>query len=141
MTYTEHLPAVKQRFTIDHHLYADDTQLSDEPPITFIAASISNIKHCFDAVRILCSTKRLQLNLTKSEIIWFGSRATLKRLENTNFSLHVGTDTVTPSNVVPDLGVLLDSELTMQQHISKIVGVCFYHLPRLKKVQRILDPA
>ena len=43
-----------------------------------------------------------------------------------------------PLNVVRDLGVLLDSELTIQQHISKIVGVCFYHLQRLKKVRRIL---
>ena len=54
-----------------------------------------------------------------------GTRATLKRLENTNLSLHVGTDTVTPSNVVRDLGVLHDSELNMRQHISSIVGVCF----------------
>ena len=37
-----------------------------------------------------------------------------------------------------DLGVLLDSELTMRQHISKTVGAYFYHLRRVKKVQRIL---
>ena len=74
----------------------------------------------------------------KSEIIGFGTRATLKSLENTNLSLHFGTDTVTPSNVLRDLGVLLDSELTMRQHISKTVGACFYHLRRAKKVQRIL---
>ena len=60
-----------------------------------------------------------------SAIIWLGTRATLKRLENTNHSLHVGTDTVTPSDVVRDLGVLLDSELTMRQHVSDIVDVCF----------------
>ena len=66
------------------------------------------------------------------------SRATLKRLENTNRSLHVGTDTVTTSNVVRDLGVLLYSELIMRQHISKTVGACFCHLRRLKKVRRIL---
>ena len=46
-----------------------------------------------------------------------------KHPENTNLGLHVGMDTVTPSNVVCDLGVLLDSELTMRQQISKIVGV------------------
>ena len=85
-----------------------------------------------------CSAKRLKLNPSNSEIIWFGTRAMLKRLENTNLSLHVGTDTVIPSNVVRDLGVLLDSELTRWQHISAIVGVCFYHLRRLKKIQRIL---
>ena len=125
MVYTEDLPAVIQRFVIDHHLYADDTQSSDEPPITSIAASISNMEHCVDAVHAWCSAKRLQLNPSKSEIIWIGTRATLKRLDDTNLSLHVGTNTVTPSNVVRDLGVLLDSELTMRQHISKTVGACF----------------
>ena len=62
----------------------------------------------------------------------------LKRLENTNLSLHVGMDTVTPSNVVRDISVLLDSQLTMRQHISNTVGACFYHLRRLKKIRRIL---
>ena len=89
VAHTEDLPAVIQRFVIDHHLYADDTHLSDEPPITSIAASISNMKRCIDAIHAWCSAKRLQLNPSKSEIIWFGTRAMLKRLENTNLSLHV----------------------------------------------------
>ena len=96
------------------------------------------MEHCIDAVHAWFSAKRLQLNPSKCEIIWFGTQATLKRLESTNLSLHVGTDMVTPSNVVHDLGVLSNSELTMRQHISKIVGVCFYHLRCLKKVRRIL---
>ena len=96
------------------------------------------MEHCVDAIHVWCSSKRLQLTPSKSEIIWLVTRATLKRLENTNLSLHVGTDTVTPSNVVRDLDVLLDSELTMRQHISKTVDAGFYHLRRLKKVQRIL---
>ena len=96
------------------------------------------MEHCVDAVHAWCSAKRLQLNPSKSEIIWFGTRATIKRLENTNLSLHVGTDTVTPSNCVRELGVLLDSELAMRQHISKTVCACFYHLRRLKKVRQIL---
>ena len=126
VTYTEDLPAVIQRIAIYHHLYTDDTQLSDEPPS--IVASISNMELCVDAVHAWCSAKRLQLNPSKSEIICFGTLATPKRLENTNLSLYVGMNTVTPSNIVRDLGVLLNSELTMRQHISKIVGVCFYHL-------------
>ena len=47
-------------------------------------------------------------------------------------------DTVKSYNVVRDLGVLLDSEPAMRQHISKTVGACFYHLRRLKKVRWIL---
>ena len=56
VTYTEDLPAIIQCFAINHHLYADDTQLSDELSITSIAASISIMVHCVDAVQrlVLC---------------------------------------------------------------------------------------
>ena len=30
------------------------------------------------------------------------------------------------TDVVRDLGVLLDSEMSMQRHISKVTSVCFY---------------
>ena len=55
VTYTENPSAVIQCFAIEHHLYANDTLLSNELPITSIAASISNIEHWFDAVGALRS--------------------------------------------------------------------------------------
>ena len=44
-----------------------------------------------------------------------------------DLSLHVGTETIKPVSVVRDLGVLLNEELTMKQHISKVASVAFYH--------------
>ena len=82
-------------------------------------------------------SKRLQQNPSKSEIIWFGIRATLKHLQNIDLRLHVGAYSIASSEVVRDLGVFLDSELTMRQHVN----LCYYHLRRLKKVRRILGPA
>ena len=37
-----------------------------------------------------------------------------------------------------DLGVILDRELSMKKHISKVASVCYYHLRRLKTVRRVL---
>ena len=84
---------------IDHHLYADDTQLSNEPPITSVAAAIVNIEKCVEAVHVWCSSKRLQFHPSKSKIIWFGTRATLKHLQNTDLRLYVGADSIAPSEV------------------------------------------
>ena len=108
----------------DHHLYANDTQLLDEPPITSVAASIANIEKCVEAVHVWCSSKRLKLNPSKFEIIWFGTHATLKHLQNTDLRLHVGADSIAPSEVVRDLGVFLESELTMRQHVGKVASLC-----------------
>jgi len=40
------------------------------------------------------------------------------------------------TNVVRNLGVLLDSELSMTQHVAKVASVCFYHIRRLRQIRR-----
>jgi len=55
-------------------------------------------------------------------------------------ALHVGSDVIKPVNVVRDLGVLLDQELYMKQHINRVTSNCFFQIRRLKQVRRILGP-
>ena len=43
-----------------------------------------------------------------------------------DLALHIGTDVIQPAKLVRDLDVLLDQELTMKQHISKIARACFF---------------
>jgi len=55
-----------------------------------------------------------------------------------DITLHSGTDTIQPVTTVRDLGVHLDSQLSMQTHISKTTQTCFFHLRRLRQVRRLL---
>ena len=70
VVYTEDLPAVIKQHHVDHDLYTDDSQLSDHPSISSVAESIANIENCVSDVNKWCA-EHLQLNPTKSEIIWF----------------------------------------------------------------------
>ena len=83
-----------------------------------------------------CTSRRLQLNFDKTEMIWFGSRSNLAKLQRINLSLQVGTSNIQPSSVVWDLGVYMDSERTMKEHVAKIAAACFYHIRRLRQVRR-----
>ena len=94
--------------------------------------------NCVDDAHRWCASKRLQLNPSKTEIIWFGTNANLKKLQSIDLSLNFGADTITGD--VPDLGVILDNELTMAKHIAKIASVCYYHLSLLKQVRLIISP-
>ena len=58
----------------------------------------------------------------------------LRRLTGDNHSLSIGSVVVDSVNVVHDLGVLLDSELTMKQHINHVLSVGYYHLRRLRQL-------
>jgi len=69
------------------------------------------------------------------ELIWFASRTTLSKMA-TDRSVTVGSVDVQPTDIVRNLGVLLDSELTMKQHVNRVTSACFYHLRRLRQLKR-----
>jgi len=72
----------------------------------------------------------------KTDLIWFGPRASLSRLKPEDRGLEIGATFLKPTDTVRDLGVLLDSELTRKQHVSRAVSTCFYHLRRLRQLRR-----
>jgi len=43
---------------------------------------------------------------------------------------------VQPNDVVRDLGVLLDSELSLKEHVNRTASTCSYHLRRLRQLKR-----
>jgi len=55
---------------------------------------------------------------------------------NFNQSLQVGLSNIQRSSVVCDLGVILDSKLTIKQHFTKISATCFHHMSRLSQIRR-----
>jgi len=46
---------------------------------------------------------------------------------------------VQPTDVVRDLGLLLDSELSLKQHVNRTSSMCFYHLRRLRQLKRYVN--
>ena len=102
IAYTEDLPSVIEKHELDHHLYADNTQIADHLQLTQAAAANTNIERCVG----ICSC-----------LVYFQTAAAqpyqigLHRLHGVDLSLHIGADIIAPLSVVHDLGVFLDSEL------------------------------
>ena len=112
---------------LSHHLYADDTQLLKRVRVTENPPVIDTLQCCVQEIHGWCVSRHLQLNPVKTELIWFGSRTNHRKMECMDLSLHVGNEMIKPVSVMCDLGVLLDEELTMKQHISKVASIAFYH--------------
>ena len=111
--FTEDLPAVVEKRNIDHHLYADDGQLSDHPSIATEPASIHNMEVCVYEVHNWCASKRLLLKPNKAEVIWFGTADKRRKITALDLDLQVESDIISPVSVVRNLGGLIDSELLM----------------------------
>ena len=116
----------------------DDTQLIEYTTASDIPNAIMKLQNCVESIHKWCRSRRLQLNPTKTELIWFGSKASLKKTVHLDLNLYIGADIIKPVGVVRDLGVFLDSELNMDQHVKTVVRSCFFHLRRLRSVRRIL---
>ena len=138
IAYVEDLSQLIDSYHVDHHQYADDTQIAAHTSIEDVPATVDRLQKCVEAARAWCASRRLQLNSLKTELIWFGTRGSLCKLSNTMTCLRVGGDVIKPAAVVRNLGVLLDSEMSMKQHIEQVVSTCFYQLRRLRQVRRLI---
>ena len=99
---------------------------------------VSTIERCAADVSTWCASKRLQLNGSKTKIMWFGTTAGLRKIPPQVGCFHVDQSVVEPVSVVRDLGVMIDAELTMQEHVNRTAQTCFYHLRRLRSVRQQL---
>ena len=98
---------------------------------------VSRVERYIADVSVWCASRRLQLNGDKTELLWFGSAAHLRQLPSARF-ISVNNSVVRPVTVVRDLGVWIDSELSMREHVSHVAQICLFHLRRLRSVRRQL---
>jgi len=73
---------------------------------------------------------------------WYGLVAIsiLHKLSNVDSTLSIDNDVIVPVAAVRNLGVYLDAELTMKQHVNRTASSCFFQLRRLRQIRRAVGP-
>ena len=71
-------------------------------------------------------------------MMWFGTAASLRKRPTGSGSICAGAEVVEPVSVVRDLGVWIDAELSMRDHISRTTRACYSHLRRLRSIRTLL---
>lgn len=139
VAYTEDTSGVLSAHDVLYHLYADDTQAYDHCKLSDVPVLINSLTTSIDDLSQSLASHRLQLNESKTEFIWFGTRTSLAKIPPQYRTLSVGSSTVSSCDCVRDLGVYLDSELSMKKHVSKIASIGHYHLRRLRQLRNYLS--
>ncbi len=78
----------------------------------------------------------LQLNLTKTELLVFPATPTLQY----DFTIQLGSSTITPSSSVRNLGVIFDNQMTSKDYIVKTARSCRFALHNIRKIRPFLTP-
>src|SRR6218665_4019908 len=139
--YTTPLSSLIRASSIDHHLYADDTQLFISSPNSF-SDSIDHLLHVVKQISFWMISNLLCLNPSKSEFILIGLRDQLKEIPDPSISINLDsalTHTFTPTSPVRNLGVIFDQNLSFSDHITQLSRSCFVHIRDLRRIRPMLD--
>jgi len=120
------------------HAYADDTQVYISMPATDYNKATDRLTSCIIKIHNWMAINRPMLNEEKTQIIWLGTRQQLDKI--TVQSLTLPNAVVPFSSVVNELGVLLDSQLTMADHVAALSRSCFFYMRQLRSIKLALTP-
>ena len=98
--------------------------------------AICRLATCIERIRDWMADNHLKLNEEKTQIIWLGTRQQLNKV--TARALTLPNATVEFSTTVKDLGVVLDSQLTMADHIAALSRSCFFYIRQLRSIRKSL---
>ena len=129
--YTSPLSTLISPLSLNHHLYADDTQLTFpvfRPPD--FDSPVTHLQNALQHISSWMTANLLTLNSSKTEFLLIGLQQQLTKIHNCSFNT---TDSAR------NLGFIFDSHLTFSDQISSLSKSCYYHIRELRCIRRYLD--
>ena len=136
--YTYPLQDIISRHQLNYHLYADDTQLylSFRPLQDSADQEIENMETCVSEIRAWMRDNFLKLNDEKTEFMLFGSSSQLAKISVPHIT--IGDTDVSVASKARDLGVIFDSTMSLDSHVSSVVRCTSFHIHTIGKIRKYL---
>ena len=133
--YTIHLSTLIISRSLNHHLYAGDTQLCISfTPKTFTTA-ISQLQDTISDISSWMIANLLSLNSSQPEFMLIGLHQQIS-----SFSLSVFLEiTIISTELARKLDFIFDSSLTFYKQISSLSSACNYHIRDPSRIRHTLD--
>ena len=136
LLYTAELLDIIKDQGMKAHSYADDTQVHVSTGAADVETAVQRFVSCTEKIESWMSSNRLKMNADKTQVIWIGSRQQLAKVDIKEFQLLSAN--ILFSTTVSNLGVHLDSRLTMQDHVAAMCRSCFFQLRQLRTIRSSL---
>ena len=115
-------------------MYADDCQLYTSFSMSTNEAA-SSMQMAIEDIHAWYAANMLKQNDDKTEMLVIGSKyRTIPDLPD----LNVWSTIITPGEHVRNLGVIMDTKLTMEPHITKIMQIAFFKIRQISYYRKFL---
>ena len=129
------LPSIPQHFSVQ--CYVDDTKLLLSVQLQDQSRIVAEINQDLTRIRNWCFDNQLMLNPNKTKLLVCGSNQMAAKTGNFQLSL-LGKQLV-PVEAARDLGVILDTSLTFNNHVTATVACCMSRLGQINGVKHCFD--
>jgi len=132
--YVGPLSGVIRSFGLSYHQYADDTQLFGTECTKDVRNIAIKSEKCILGVRDWMCRNRLKLNDDKTEVMYVGN----KKFRNAS-ALRSGEATIDIVDKVKNLGVFLDSNLSMEHQLNNLVKSLSWQLKKISSIRHFIS--
>jgi len=119
------------------HQYADDIQVNVCTTVDDAASAVNRFAMCLADIEAWLRASRLRLNLTKTQVMWLGSSQQLAKLDITH--VRVLSSCLRVQDAARDLGVVINSQLSLSAHVAAVCRSGYYQLRQLRPAVRSLS--
>ena len=128
--YTTPLSTLISSLSLNHHLYADDTQLFFFFYPSVFDSSIIQLQHSLQKVSSWMTANLLTPNSSKTEFLLVGLPQQVAK---------INTSSLITTHSARNLGFIFDEHLTFSDQISALSKSCYYHIRELRCLRPYLD--
>ena len=136
--YTTPLSAIISSLDINHHLYANETQMYMSLSVSNTKESLEKLQQCLMGVSAWMTGSKLKPNPSKTEFLLIGTKLLREKFLHNFPCLILGLDT-NPSASAENLGVVFDSSQNFRKHISQTCSTFFHHIRDLRRIRKSLS--
>ena len=137
--YNTPLSDIIANHSVNHQLFADDTQLQKSAPLSEVTNLTKELNACTDDIKTWMTGNQLKLNDDRTEALFFPFSSSLKpSTVSLPDSITLGSHNIPFSDSARKLGFILDSELSMKKYVIKICQIAFFELKRMSSICRFL---
>ena len=135
--YTQPLTHVILNHPVSHVLYADETQVFKSCNINDLASAIFCVERCVPNIKTSMLSNKLQMNEDKTEVLLVTPKRVVKSEPFPEF-LNINGTSVKFCPSLRNLRVILDSTLSLHQHVLNVCRGAFLELRRINSIRNFL---